>query len=109
LLFVLLREKGLHIWDGFPCFMTNAYVAEDIAQIKTVLLSSINELVVAGFLKTQTLSPASKTEDKQIKSSIDSLNTPPIEGAKLGKDEHGNPAWFVKDEQKNGGYHKIDL
>ena len=24
LLFTLMREKGLHIWDGFPCFMTNA-------------------------------------------------------------------------------------
>ncbi|MDY8134320.1 polyketide synthase [Aquimarina sp. 2201CG5-10] len=109
LLFVLMREKGLHIWDGFPCFVTNAYLEEDITRVKTVLFSCIDELISAGFLKAHSHDFISKTKDTQTKTSIEQLNIPPVQGAKLGRDENGNPAWFVADEQKNGGYLKIDL
>jgi len=43
------------------------------------------------------------------KSSSTSLNTPPILGAKLGRDEIGNPAWFLADLNVKGKYIKIDL
>lgn len=109
LLFVLMREKGIHIWDGFPCFMTNAFLEEDIKRIKTVILTSVNELVAAGFLNSQTSNFTSKTSNTKTKTSIDKLNTPPCPGAKLGMDENGNPAWFVADEENNGEYRKIDL
>ena len=29
LLFTLMREKGIHIWDLFPCFITDAHTKED--------------------------------------------------------------------------------
>ncbi|WP_372948097.1 amino acid adenylation domain-containing protein [Mariniphaga sp.] len=109
LLFVLMREKGIHIWDGFPCFMTNAFLEKDIKQIKTVLLASVNELVAAGFLNSQSSNFTSKTQNTKTKTSIDKLNTPPCPGAKLGMDENGNPAWFVADKENNGEYRKIDL
>ena len=109
LLFVLMREKGIHIWDGFPCFMTNAYLEEDITRIKTVLLSCINELVAAGFFNSQSSNFISKTQNTKTNTSIDILNTPPVKGAKLGMDENGNPAWFVADKKSNGEYLKIDL
>ncbi len=109
LLFTLMREKGIHIWDGFPCFLTNAYLEEDIQQVKTVLLSSINELISAGFLNTKLNNFDTKTNDISIKNPVDQLNTPPVQGAKLGRDEDGNPAWFVAHKQKNGEYHKIEL
>ncbi|NAS32279.1 amino acid adenylation domain-containing protein [Flavobacteriaceae bacterium R38] len=106
LLFVLMREQGIHIWDGFPCFVTNAYVEEDIERIKTVILACIDQMVAVGFLKAST---EAKGHPLKTKVSIAELNTPPVQGARLGVDEEGNPAWFVGDKQKNGGYLKIDL
>jgi hypothetical protein len=104
-----MREKGIHILDGFPCFMTNSFQEEDLARIKTVMLTSVNELVSSGFLNSQSSFIKSDTQNKETKTSIDKLNTPPVKGAKLGMDENGNPAWFVMDEKKSGEYYKIDL
>jgi len=36
-------------------------------------------------------------------------NESPVPGAKLGRDEDGNPAWFIEDFSKNGEYIKINL
>lgn len=108
LLFVLLRENGIHIWDGFPCYITNAYQEEDILRLKTVILSCIAELVSAGFLNNQT-SNLAKTQNSKNKISLRELNTPPVNGARLGMDENGNPAWFIANKQKKGEYLKIDL
>lgn len=35
-------------------------------------------------------------------------NESPIPGAKLGRDEDGNPAWFIENSAKNGEYIKIN-
>ena len=40
LLFTLMREKGIHIWDGFPCFLTEAHTAADV---KTLLRNLKNQ------------------------------------------------------------------
>ena len=34
---------------------------------------------------------------------------PPIPGAELGRDERGNPAWYVADKNEAGRYIKINL
>ncbi|WP_047245794.1 type I polyketide synthase [Maribacter thermophilus] len=106
LLFVLLREKGIHIMDGFPCYMTIAYTQEDIRKIIDTILESIDELIEVGIFKSETNGSATSNGNK---SSIKSLNTPPVEGARLGMDESGNPAWFVEDQKKNGSYVKFDI
>lgn len=106
LLFVLMRERGIHIWDGFPCFITNAYQEADINKIKTTFLSCIDELIANGFFESSTLL---KSQSIEIKPSINTLNTPPVDGAKLALDEHGNPAWFVADSNTEGGFIKINL
>jgi len=36
-------------------------------------------------------------------------NHPPVPGARLGKDDQGNPAWFVPSDQNPGKYLKIPL
>jgi len=38
-----------------------------------------------------------------------SLENPPVPGAKLGRDENGNPAWFLEDVTQDNGYFKIDI
>lgn len=36
-------------------------------------------------------------------------NNPPIPGARLGRDEKGNPAWYISDSKQEGKYTKINL
>ncbi len=105
LLFVLLREKGLHIWDGFPCFFTSAFTEEDVNKLKAAFISSVDELIIADILKSAPHNLVTKTHE----SSAESLNKPPVTGARLGMDEAGNPAWYVNDEKNPGTYSKIDL
>ncbi len=107
LLFTLLRENGIHIWDGFPCFLTEAYKEEDVTLITDTFKRCIEKMVSAGFFITnKTESIASKPSD--VNNTV-IINKPPVDGAKLGRDKNGNPAWFVADSNKNGEYVKIDL
>ncbi|TLF42286.1 polyketide synthase [Maribacter aurantiacus] len=114
LLFVLMREKGIHIWDGFPCFMTSAFVKEDIQKIKDAFVESVDELISIGIFRG--IEPKEKNVMQENvnsvnidKTDIQSLNTPPVQGAKLGLDDSGNPAWFVPDAKKEGAFVKIDF
>lgn len=104
LLFVLLRKKGIHIWDGFPCFLTTAYTQEDVNRLIATILESIDELAEVGLIpsKKETINI-----DERKTSAI--LNKPPVPGARLGQDESGNPAWFVADVKREGEYVKIEL
>lgn len=107
LLFTLLRENGIHIWDGFPCFLTEAYKEEDLLEIINAFKKSLEKMISAGFFLThESESIASKKSDVNNSGII---NKPPINGAKLGRDENGNPAWFVANPNTNGEYVKISL
>lgn len=47
-------------------------------------------------------------EQSEKKYTINS-NEPPVQGSKLGRDENGNPAWFIEDPNQNGNFVKIKL
>ncbi|MCU7694196.1 polyketide synthase [Haoranjiania flava] len=96
LLFSSMRFRNIHIWDGFPCFLTTAHTAQDIDKIITAFEESIKELCHAGFI------PYTKKTTKSF-INID----PPVSGARLGKDKEGNPAWFLQDIS-TGKYMLID-
>ncbi|WP_084684610.1 hybrid non-ribosomal peptide synthetase/type I polyketide synthase [Maribacter forsetii] len=106
LLFVSMREKGIHIWDGFPCFLTTAYTSDDVDFLMNTLLSSIDELVAVGILSKESVNGNHVASSQ---SSFEKLNTPPVPGARLGRDEKGQPAWYVADASQEGGYMKIDI
>jgi iturin family lipopeptide synthetase A len=55
LLFLHLREKGLHLWEGRPCFLSTAHTEDDVAFIIRVFKESVRELQVAGFLPGEPL------------------------------------------------------
>ena len=93
LLFTLMREKGVHIWDNFPCFLTEAHSAADVRLLVAAFTSSLDELVGVGFL------PAAPSERRPA-----DLNHPPVPGARLGRDAGGNPAWFLTDPARPGRY-----
>lgn len=102
LLFTLMREKGIHIWDGFPCFMTEAHTEDDIQQIISTFLDSVKELVKAQFLqpKGPLISDLLQVYNQE--------NQPPIPGARLGRDQQGNPGWFVTDPDRPGKYQQLE-
>lgn len=88
LFFAYMRAKGVHIWDGRVGVLTTAHTNEDLEKIVQAFKESVTEMQEAGFL------PASH-------------ELPPLPGARLGKDQQGNPAWFVPDPDRPGKYLQI--
>ncbi|PPL00242.1 amino acid adenylation domain-containing protein [Parapedobacter indicus] len=93
LLFAAMRLQGIHIQDGFPCFLTTAHTDGDIEAIAQAFEASVKELVEAGFIPTP---------EDDIETPV-----PPTPNARLGKDRDGNPAWFVADEKNPGKYLQV--
>ena len=44
LLYALLRYRGIHIWEGRPCFLSTAHTDEDVRKIVTAFHESIAEM-----------------------------------------------------------------
>lgn len=117
LLFTLLRERGIHIWDGFPCFLTEAHTEAELAQVATAVLDSAAELAAAGFwapgiAPAPATSPLGATPTPELAEAAGSraaLNRPPVPGAQLGRDAQGNPAWFVADRAQPQHYTQLPV
>ena len=56
LLFYYLREKGVHIWEGRPFFISTAHTDEDLEFVIQAFRESIAEMQDAGFLPPSDLS-----------------------------------------------------
>ncbi|MDP3469725.1 MAG: amino acid adenylation domain-containing protein [Daejeonella sp.] len=100
LLFTLMREKGIHIWDGFPCFMTESHTGAEINNIIEAFEESLKQLISVGFLESK------KSNSSDI-SNAKPISEPPVPGARLGRDREGNPAWFIADPENPGKYLQI--
>ena len=98
LLFAMMRSRGVHILDNFPCFMTTAHTPEDIARIKSAFKESIAELQDAEFLPRRAAAPV-----------LADASRPPVPNAKLGRDRDGRPAWFVPDVSAPGKFTKVNI
>ena len=96
LLFAMMRSRGVHILDNFPCFMTTAHTRDDIATIKSAFKESVAEMQQAEFLPGRAIAPRG----------FDAAN-PPVPDARLGRDKDGQPAWFVPDPAAHGKYVKL--
>jgi glutamate-1-semialdehyde aminotransferase len=97
LLFAMMRSRGVHILDNFPCFMTTAHTPQDIAVIKSAFKESVAELQEADFLPRRA----------PVTSAVDA-SRPPVPNARLGRDKDGKPAWFVPDARTPGKFVKVD-
>jgi amino acid adenylation domain-containing protein len=64
LLHYLLREKGVHIQEGFPCFLTMAHSDADLEAVLRAFRDSARELSEAGFFlrKAEAEKPAPPEE-----------------------------------------------
>lgn len=105
LLFTMMRLKNIHIWDGFPCFLTTAHTDIDLEKIGNVFEQCISELCKVGFIPQSF--EADKPRPNQIK--VLTNSTPLVPGAKIGMDEDGNPAWFIEDDKNPGQYLKVSI
>ncbi len=106
LLFTLLREKGLHVWDGFPCFMTEAHTEQEVTLIIDLFLASVQEMIDAGFFRAK---PVTVPIHGPVPVGRVALNQPPVPGARLGRDRDGNPAWFIANPDHAGDYLKVEV
>jgi amino acid adenylation domain-containing protein len=95
LLFAMMRSRGIHILDNFPCFFTTAHREEDFAAITNAFRESILEMQEAEFLPRHRDAVAFDP------------NLPPMPGARLGKDPDGQPAWFVPNPDAPGKYLRV--
>ena len=103
LLFTLMREKGIHIWDGFPCFMTESHTDAELDAIIRQFTDSIDELITAGLFAGK----AAETPKPVTVGPILAAK-PPVPGARIGRDKQGNPAWFVLNPAQPGNYLQVE-
>ena len=104
LLFYLLREKGVHIWEYRPCFFTLAHSDQDIEWVTQAFKDAVAELQEAGFLPGAV--PIVASDQKLIE--VFDRNSPPKPGARLGRDPQGNPAWYLPDPDRSGKYLQVE-
>jgi amino acid adenylation domain-containing protein len=96
LLFAMMRSRGIHILDNFPCFMTTAHSAQDIANIKQAFKDSVAELQESAFLP-----------QPQVNAVLPDTQRPPRANARLGRDKDGTPTWFVPHPEQPGKFVKV--
>jgi amino acid adenylation domain-containing protein len=99
LLFAMMRVRGVHILDNFPCFFTTAHTAQDIAVIKTAFKEAVAELQEADFIPRRMAAAAAAFD----------ASRPPTPGARLGRDADGKPAWFIANPDAPGKYIKVEV
>lgn len=91
LFFAYMRHHGVHIWEGRPGFLTLAHSDADLAHVADAFRKSLDEMQRADFL------PGHREE------------SPPMAGARLGRDAQGNKAWFVPDPDRRGKFLQLNL
>ena len=95
-----MREKNIHIWDGFPCFVTESHTHTELDTIIATFKESAQKLISAGFF-------IPKQDNSAIFEKKNTENDPPVAGARLGRDREGNPAWFIADPEQPGKYLQV--
>jgi amino acid adenylation domain-containing protein len=50
LMFHFLRDLGVHIWEGRPCFLSTAHSEEDVARLVAAFKQAMNSMREGGFL-----------------------------------------------------------
>ena len=97
LIYIILREKGIHVWDARPMFITTAHTDEDISAIVKAFKEAMDEMITMEFFPV-TKSTVGKTASMNQK--------PPVEGARLGRDESGKAAWYVPSRTDKNQFEK---
>ena len=98
LLFAMMRSRGIHLLDNFPCFFTTSHSEADFQAIAKAYKESVLEMQEAQFLP----------RNRNVESLAVDASRPPVIGARLGKDQDGNPAWFVPNPDAPGKFMRVN-
>ena len=83
LLYYHLREKGLHVWEGRPCFISSAHKDENVAFIVEAFKESVAEMQFGGFLQ-------GSSDQRYREKAAAWIGTPPLDGQDLNQLESVN-------------------
>ncbi len=97
LLFAMMRSRGIHILDNFPCFFTTAHSEADFQAIAQAWKEAVLELQEAELL------PRHAATSRTVMDAAD----PVAPGARLGRDPDGRPAWYVPNPDAPGQYLRV--
>ena len=97
----MMRSRGIHILDNFPCFMTTAHSEADVEAIRKAFCDAVLELQADGFL------PGKPVQNAADASASFDPTKPPVPGARLGRDAQGKAAWFIADPDRPGSYMQL--
>jgi glutamate-1-semialdehyde aminotransferase len=97
LLFAMMRSRGIHILDNFPCFLTTAHSEADFQRIVQAFKDSIVELQEAGFLPRHLVTPRTAMD----------ASRPPVPDARIGRGPDGCPGWYVPNPDAPGKFLKV--
>ncbi len=100
LLFAMIRDRGVHIMDGFPCFLTTAHTDADVDFIVAQIKAAVVEMQESGFFPEPRCAPSPVF-------AFDATN-PPVPGARLGRDPGGDLAWFVASDVEPTKYLRVE-
>lgn len=97
LLFLSMTLDGIHIQQYRPNFLTTQHSAEDVKKILQAFKSALANLIVNGLLE------GDQVAAKKYLSGNGSIPA----GARLGKNENGEPAYFIEDPDNKGAYVEV--
>jgi glutamate-1-semialdehyde aminotransferase len=97
LLFAMMRSRGVHILDNFPCFFTTAHSEADFQQVIQAYKDSVVELQEAEFLPRRAAGAGSVMDARH----------PPRPGARIGRQPDGRPAWFMPSAEQPGKFVRL--
>jgi glutamate-1-semialdehyde aminotransferase/acyl carrier protein len=96
-----LRLHGVHALEGFPSYLTLSHTDADLDQVVEAFRSSVKEMIDAGFY------PPARRRLKPTPPPPAISPTPPVKGARLGRDPDGRPAWYMPDPDHPGRHIRV--
>jgi amino acid adenylation domain-containing protein len=90
LLYYLLRERGIHIWDNRAFVITTAHTEADFTRLLAAFRDSLQAMVDAGFLPPPSGSGAKmggSGSDRQLKAPVNESERVPVTANSAGVDQ----------------------
>ena len=85
-----MRVRGMYLRDGGSNFLTTAHGDEDLDRLVRAFAETLVDMQQAGFLPI-----------------VLNGHQAPVPGARLGRDQNGESAWFVPDDARPGKYLRV--
>jgi acyl transferase domain-containing protein/glutamate-1-semialdehyde aminotransferase len=88
LFYLMMRDRGIHIWEGRCWFLTTAHTEADLDTVFEAFRATLSEMQAGSFLP--------------------GVAPPPVAAARKGRDAGGREAWFLPDPARPGAYLQVE-